>query len=169
MSEILIQNIIFIFLIYLNLDNEGLNENSKNYIFQFVTNFFEKVLQSYQKNLKEIIEKEAINISYEILNIQSIVNQNYQGNLNIKEQANQKIIFKKEYAILFDKMKNIAECYCIRNSIRFIWKPINTILKSVLELTYQKFINENNEVMKLFQEYANKSYDKIDEGLKNLK
>ena len=46
---------------------------------------------------------------------------------------NKENIYQKEYSELSNKMKDIAEWICIKNSIRYLWHPINIMIKVLLE------------------------------------
>ena len=166
-SEILGKSLIYIFLEYLNA-KKSINEKSAEIISRFVNDYFSETLKLYQNNLKKIIKEESTKIANDIMDIYIKVNQNNQGYFNIQNQIDKESIYKAEKSYLFNSMKDSAELFCIRNSIRYIWKPINLLIQEYLGKKYEDCIDGNEELKQLFDEYAKKTFDAIDNNLKTL-
>ena len=170
MSNIIGQIIIFIFLEYLkNQDNKELKEETTKAISNFVKMYFEEVMKIYQDKLFKIIENKAEIISNNLLDIQiQVINRN-EGNFNISQQMNKENIYQKEYSELSNRMKDVAEWICIKNSVRYLWQPINIMIKNKLSVKYQQCIDDNKELKQKFDEYALNAFNGIGENLKNIK
>ena len=168
LSNIIGEIIVFIFLEYLNIKKKGLNNKTTQIISEFVKNYFEETLKLYQNNLSKIVKNESEKITYSILDLQTQINQNNNGNLNISQQMNKETILESEYSRLFNTMKDLSECFCIKNASRYIWKPINTKLQEMLCIKYQDFINNNEELKEQFELYSKKTFNDIGNNLKNL-
>jgi len=168
MSNIIGKILFFIFLEYLNLKGKGLKEQTKEIISNFVRYYFEEILKLYQNKLQEIVNQESQLIANYIMNLQIEVNQRNNGNFNIKQQLDKETIIQNEHDNLFNTMKDLAECFCMKNAARFIWKPVNELLKDFLSIKYQKFIESNNELKEKFEEYAQRAFNEIGNNLKNI-
>lgn len=168
MSDIIGEILVFIFLEYLNFKGKGLKKKTNKTIAQFVKNYFEETLKLYQNNLIKIVKKESEKIAYDIMDLQTQVNLNNNGNLNISQQMNKENILESEYSRLFDTMKDLSECFCIKNAARYIWRPINIKLKELLSKKYQDFINNDKELKEKFDDYSAKTFNEIGNNLKNL-
>ena len=145
-----------------------MKKSSEDIISDFVKNYFEKILKIYKNKLIEIIQNESQNIANNILELQIQVNQKNNGNLNISQQLDKNTIFQNEYDNLLNAMKDLAELFCIKNAIRFIWKPINQILEDLLSIKYKDFIDNNEELREKFENYAQKTFNNIGNNLKNI-
>jgi predicted GTPase len=165
LSDIIGENIVFIFLEYLNIQKNGLNNKTTQIIAEFVKNYFEDTLKLYQNNLSKIVKNESEKIAYSILDLQTQINQNNNGNLNVSQQMNKEAILESEYFRLFNTMKDLSECFCIKNATRYIWKPINAKLQEKLCIKYQYFINNNEELKKQIDEYSEKTFKDIGNNL----
>ena len=168
LSDIIGEIIIFIFLEYLNIKKRGLKKSSEDIISSFVKYYFEEILKIYKNKLMEIVKIESQNIANNILELQIQVNQKNNGNLNISQQLDKNTIFQNEYDNLLNAMKDLAELFCIKNAIRFIWKPINQILEDLLSIKYKDFIDNNEELREKFENYAQKTFNNIGNNLKNI-
>ena len=170
MSTIIGKTIIFIFLEYIKKqDNQELKEESNKAISDFVKMYFDEVIKAYQNKLFKIVENKTEIISNHLLDLQlQVINRN-QGNFNVNQQMNKENIYQKEYSELSNKMKDIAEWICIKNSIRYLWHPINVMIKNKLSVKYQQCIDDNEELKKKFDEYAINAFNGIGENLKNIK
>ena len=168
LSDIIGETILFIFLEYLNIKSKGLKKSSEDIISDFVKNYFEKILKIYKNKLIEIIQNESQNIANNILELQIQVNQRNNGNLNINQQLDKSAIFQNEYDNLLNAMKDLAELFCIKNAIRFIWIPIYKILESLLSIKYKDCIDNNGELKEIFERYAQETFNNIGNNLKNL-
>ena len=170
MSTIIGKTIIFIFLEYIKKqDNQELKEESNKAISDFVKMYFDEVIKAYQNKLFKIVENKTEIISNHLLDLQlQVINRN-QGNFNVNQQMNKENIYQKEYSELSNKMKDIAEWICIKNSIRYLWHPINIMIKNKLSVKYQQCIDDNEELKKKFDEYAINAFNGIGENLKNIK
>jgi len=166
-SEIIFKIILTLFLEYLNLKEKGLKKSSENIISDFVKNYFEKILKIYKNKLIEIIQNESQNIANNILELQVQVNKRNNGNLNVNQQLDKRTIIQNENDNLLKNMKDLAELFCIKNAIRFIWRPIYKILESLLAIKYKDFINNNEELRELFDKHAQKTLNYIGNNLKN--
>ena len=166
-SEIIFKIILTLFLEYLNLKEKGLKKSSENIISYFVKNYFEKILKIYKNKLIEIIQNESQNIANNILELQVQVNKRNNGNLNVNQQLDKRTIIQNENDNLLKNMKDLAELFCIKNAIRFIWRPISKILESLLVIKYKDFINNNEELRELFDKHAQKTLNYIGNNLKN--
>ena len=170
MSNIIGQIIIFIFLEYLKTqNNKGLKEESNNAISAFVKMYFDEVMKIYQKKLFEIVEKKAEIISNHLLDIQVQVIKRNEGNFDFSQQMNKENIYQKEYSELNNRMRDLAEWICIKNAVRYIWKPINIMITNKLSVKYQKCIDDSEELKQKFDEYANQAFNQIGDNLKNIK
>ena len=168
-SEIIGNIVIFIFYQYLNIKNRFINKETTKIISAFVKFYFEETLKIYQKKLREIVKNEAEQITNDIMDIQIKINQKNEEHLNSSKQMSQETIYKIEYANLFNTLKEYAELFCIKNAIRYIWKPINLLIQENLGQKYKNCIDNNTELRKKFDEYAQKAFNNIDNNLKNLK
>ena len=170
MSTIIGKTIIFIFLEYIKKqDNQELKEESNKAISDFVKMYFDEVIKAYQNKLFKIVENKTEIISNHLLDLQlQVINRN-QGNFNVNQQMNKENIYQKEYSELSNKMKDIAEWICIKNSIRYLWHPINIMIKNKLSVKYQQCIDDNEELKKKFDEYAINAFNGIGENLKKIK
>ena len=169
MSNIIGNIIIFIFLEYLNIKDKGLKSQTTQNISEFVKIYFDEVLKLYQNNLTKIVEKEAERISNHIMDIQVQVNQNNNGNFNINQQMSKDKIYENEYSNLFNTMKDLAESFCIKNAVRYIWQPINEMIKEEFGKQYDEYIKNNEEIKEKIDEYALKAFNNIGNNLKNIK
>lgn len=170
MSTIIGKTIIFIFLEYIKKqDNQELKEESNKAISDFVKMYFDEVIKAYQNKLFKIVENKTEIISNHLLDLQlQVINRN-QGNFNVNQQMNKENIYQKEYSELSNKMKDIAEWICIKNSIRYLWHPINIMIKNKFSVKYQLCIDDNEELKKKFDEYAINAFNRIGENLKKIK
>ena len=166
MSNIIGEIIVFIFLEYLNFNKKGLNNKTNQIIAEFVKNYFEETIKLYQNNLSKIVKDESEKMTYIILDLQTQINHKNNGNLNINQQMNKENIFEAEYSRLFNTMKDLSECFCIRNAARYIWKPINNKLQDLLYIKYKDFIDNNDELKEQFNEYSYKTFNNIGKKLK---
>jgi len=166
-SEIIFKIILTLFLEYLNLKEKGLKKSSENIISYFVKNYFEKILKIYKNKLIEIIQNESQNIANNILELQVQVNKRNNGNLNVNQQLDKRTIIQNENDNLLKNMKDLAELFCIKNAIRFIWRPISKILESLLVIKYKDFINNNEELREIFDNIAQNTFNNIGNNLKN--
>ena len=166
-SEIIFKIILTLFLEYLNLKEKGLKKSSENIISDFVKNYFEKILKIYKNKLIEIIQNESQNIANNILELQVQVNKRNNGNLNVNQQLDKRTIIQNENDNLLKNMKDLAELFCIKNAIRFIWRPISKILESLLVIKYKDFINNNEELREIFDNIAQNTFNNIGNNLKN--
>lgn len=169
MSNIIGEIIIFIFLEYLNIKGKELKEETNKKISLFVKTYFDEIMKIYQNKLFKIVENKAEAIANSILDIQIQVIKENEGNFNIKQQMNKENIYQKEYSDLSNTMRDLAEWICIKNAVRYIWQPINIMIKNKLSEKYQKFIDENKELEKKFNEYALKAFNEIGNNLRNIK
>ena len=170
MSNIIGQILIFIFLEYLKTqNNKGLKEESNEAISAFVKMYFDEVMKIYQNKLFEIVEKNAEIISNHLLDIQVQVIKRNKGNFDFSQQMNKEKIYQKEYSELNNRMRDLAEWICIKNAVRYLWKPINIMITNKLSVKYQKCIDDNEELKQKFDDYANKAFNQIGDNLKNLK
>ena len=169
MSNIVGEIIVFIILEYLNIQGKGLKLGTDKIISNFVKIYYDEIMKVYRNNLDKIVKNETERIAKHILDIQIQVNQQNEGNLNINQQMGQEDIYQKEYSHLFNTMKDLDECFCIKNAVRYVWQPINNMMKNKLSVKYQKFIDNNEELEKKFNEYALLAFNEIGNNLKNLK
>ena len=167
LSDIIGETILFIFLEYLNIKSKGLKKSSEDIISDFVKNYFEKILKIYKNKLIEIIQNESQNIANNILELQVQVNKRNNGNLNVNQQLDKRTIIQNENDNLLKNMKDLAELFCIKNAIRFIWRPISKILESLLVIKYKDFINNNEELREIFDNIAQNTFNNIGNNLKN--
>ena len=146
-----------------------IGKESNKAISDFVKMYFDEVIKAYQNKLFKIVENKTEIISNHLLDLQlQVINRN-QGNFNVNQQMNKENIYQKEYSELSNKMKDIAEWICIKNSIRYLWHPINIMIKNKLSVKYQQCIDDNEELKKKFDEYAINAFNGIGENLKNIK
>ena len=168
-SNIIGEHIIFIFLEYLNIRNKGLKKNTEKIIQTFVKMCFDEIIKAYQNKLFTIVKEKTETISNTILALQTQVATQYQGNFNISQQMNKEEIYQIEFSDLSKTMQELAEWICIKNAIRYVWQPINITIKNKLSEKYIEYIQENKELEKKFNEYAEEAFNLIGENLKNLK
>ena len=88
--------------------------------------------------------------------------------MDINQQLDKSAIFQNEYDNLLNAMKDLAELFCIKNAIRFIWIPIYKILESLLSIKYKDCIDNNGELKEIFERYAQETFNNIGNNLKNL-
>ena len=165
-SKIIGKIILNIFLEYLNIKN---NENkTQEIISNFTKLYFEEILKLFQNRLIQIVKKESEKIANDIMDIQIKINKENDGYFHFKNQMNKEMILQTEYSNLFDVMKDYAELYCIRNACRYIWQPINDLIKEDLGAKYKYCIDNNENLKQEFDEYAAKTFSNINNKLKNL-
>ena len=129
-SKIIGNIICGIFLEYLSLENHG-NE-TQNIISKFTKYYFEQILKLYTYKLKKMVKEESGAIANDIMDIQIQINMKNQGCFNFKNQMSKEMILENEYSNLFDFMKDFADLFCQRNAYRYIWRPINMLVKENL-------------------------------------
>ena len=168
-SKIIGNIVIFIFYQYLNIKNRFINKKTTTIISAFVKFYFEETLKIYQKKLGEIVKNETEQITNDIMDIQIKINQKNEGHLHSSKQMSQDALYKIEYANLFNTMKEYAELFCIKNAIRYIWKPINILIQEILGKKYNSCIDNNEELKLKIDEYAEKAFNNIEKNIKNLK
>ena len=87
--------------------------------------------------------------------------------MNVNQQLDKRTIIQNENDNLLKNMKDLAELFCIKNAIRFIWRPISKILESLLVIKYKDFINNNEELREIFDNIAQNTFNNIGNNLKN--
>ena len=170
MSKIIGDIIVLIFLEYISIkDKKGLKDETDKIISIFVKMYYEEIMKVYQNNLNELVKNEAEKIANHILDIQIQVNQQNQGYFNISQQNDKENIYQEEFSRLFNTMKDLAECFCIKNAVRYIWKPIKNMIEDKLSIKYQNALDNDKELAEKFNEYALNAFNEIGNNLKNLK
>ena len=165
-SKIIGNIICGIFLEYLSLENHG--DETQNIISKFTKYYFEQILKLYTYKLKKMVKEESGAIANDIMDIQIQINMKNQGCFNFKNQMSKEMILENEYSNLFDFMKDFADLFCQRNAYRYIWRPINMLVKENLGAKYKILIDTNEGLRKQFDDYAEKAFNQINNNIKNL-
>jgi len=142
-----------------NIEEQQISNEGNEYIKNFLTEFFSFSMSFYEKCLDSIIEKK-VKECIEKLNATQldIFKRHKISNPNMKTNEE----FEKEIKnLLYKSVKSKAELFCMKNAGKFITKPVKDYFEKFIENKYVKMIDENEKAQKIFQDEAQKKFDRL--------
>jgi hypothetical protein len=129
----------------------------------FAYNYFKKIINTYEKNLNEIISKNVEDLKNQILSFQMDFNLGHNNLVDIPWTSSELEIILKDY--IYQNISNKIKIAAIKNSIRYITVPLIEQFGKYFKALYLKgmtqpeFEKKANEIIKI-------AFQKIEEKIK---
>ena len=68
---------------------------------------------------------------------------------------------------VLNKLDSKAKLFCMKNAAKFISEPVREYFSKFIDRKYDEMINNNEDVQKIFQEEAEKNFEKLDKMINN--
>ena len=146
-------------------DGDAISSEGYNYIKKFLDDFFTESLKCYLECFKSIINKSAEKYSDQLVQLQIQIGNKHNGNLKILKNKNE---FELDLrGRVLNKLDSKAKLFCMKNAAKFISEPVREYFSKFIDRKYDEMINNNEDVQKIFQEEAEKNFEKLDKMINN--
>ena len=141
----------------------SISKDSQISIKKFVTDYFERILESYKNNLNELLKKYSEELSNEIMEFQIQYNEKHENLLitpwtleQLKASLNQ---------FIFKNISKKAELIVLKNSFNFLINPLIKNFEDYFILLYNKAM-EGDKIKKYVQTLIPSSFEHIEQKIK---
>ena len=141
----------------------SISKDSQISIKKFVTDYFERILESYKNNLSELLKKYSEELSNEIMEFQIQYNDKHENLLitpwtlkQLKETSN---------LFIFKNISKKAELIVLKNAFNFIINPLIKNFEDLFILLYNKAM-EGDKIKKYLQTLIPYSLEHIEQKIK---